>query len=342
MRVSVLLATASGTYNASHETLKDVSVFEPLAASLEAQRLPPGVSIEVVVVDSLAGQREPDAMAFLPPGTVYVRAPEEWCFKNRLRHHQADKNAALASATGQVCYMIDDWCWFDHDPDHLARILDYNRRGYFLGTLYDWRFGDDPDIETPFQGRDWREEDWPRGKEWLGGSDPMKPPSFGVQAYSRAAVLDIGGYDEAYDAGSGFGDLDLGIRLQVACRRKLALDKEHKIRHQRHGPQDPDVVSDDVIKCNRALYFARQRLAEGGALDPVVNKPLHPAIVEVLNSAQCMFCSAGEQCDFPYRGEVHPQFQEWLANLPNYDLRRYASALRKQRRLRRRDDGAQA
>ena len=358
MRVSIILPTVSPSTNALHPSLRDVGVFDMLEESLAAQKLPRGVNIEVVVVDSLSGKRE---QHFLPQSDwIYVRAPAEWCFQNILRHHYADRNAALATATGEVVYQMDDWCSFEHDSDHIARIVDYHRRGYCLGSLVRWQYGDAPDEKTPYQGRDWRMDDWlvcvcqecqagtsaGHNKTWLGdGQDLLKPRSYGVQAFPRRAAYAIGGYDEVYDGGASYGDLDFGFRLQVAGE-KLALDLEHYVVHQRHGGPDPDAVDPDILThCNRAYWLTQQALADHGQLDPRANwTPPGPGMTEVLRGeGGCPFylgdgkCSSGQTCDYYGLGAEQPLFKEWLESRPRFDLVKYAAALRKQRKMVRRE-----
>lgn len=352
MRVSIILPTASPSSNALHPSLRYVvGVFDMLEESLAAQKLPNGVNVEVVVVDSLAGKREQHFLP--PPDWVYVRAPAEWCFQNLLRHHYADRNAALATATGEVVYQMDDWCSFEHDPDHLARIVDYHRRGYCLGALVKWQYGDALDEKTPYQGRDWREDDWPIvgdgvkivPQSWLGdGQDFFKPRSYGVQAFPRRAAYAIGGYDEVYDGGASYGDLDFGFRLQVAGHR-LALDLDHYVVHQRHGGPDPDAVDPDILThCNRAYWLTQQALADHGELDPRSNwTPPGPGMTEVLRGeGGCPFflgdwkCSSGQTCDYYGIGAEQPLFAEWLESRPRFDLVKWAAALRRQRKQDRR------
>ena len=369
MRVSIILPTASPSYNLAHPDLRDeVSVFEPLMASLGAQRLPAGVNVEVVVVDSLAGQRAPEDMPLA--NWVYVRAPAVWCFQNLLRHHYADRNAALATATGEIVYQMDDWCTFAHDPDHIARVVDYHRQGYCLGALVEWRYGEELDAETPYQGRDWRLDDWPINNwsidvecragaggtfpypvpmaKWLGdGVDWSKPRAYGVQAFPRRAAYAIGGYDEFYDGGAAYGDLDFGVRLQIAGY-KLALDQDHFVQHQRHGGPDPGVVDPDILThCNRALYLTKQALADHGELDPRANwEPPSPTFLEVLRGESCPFyigddqCSSGQPCDYYGRGAEQPLFQEWLESRPSFNLVAWAAGLRRQRKQARKQQEA--
>ena len=370
MRLSLLLCTASPSLNAAHESLKDVSVFEPLAESIAAQRLPKhGVTIEVVIVDSLAGKRETQHL--FPFEHKYLRAPAEFCFTNKLRHHNADRNAALAAATGELCYMLDDWCWFDHDPDHLARLIDYYRRGYFLGALVQWLHGPGIDEQTPYGGRDWRLDDWPRCENWtcvdrqptwkaragtpvcdecgdrgllramLGdGEDLFRPRGYGVQAFSRKAAYDIGGYNELYDGGFAYSDLDFCFRLQASGHHRLALDLDHFVRHQRHGPPDADVLDPTrAIKCNRALYLTTQHMAAAGELEPRANWTAPtPYAVEVMRGVACPFyvgegrCSANDLCNWPNLGHEHPLFQAWLESRKAVDLQSWHNGLKRTHR----------
>lgn len=329
MKLSILLPTASPTFALVDPALAGVSVFEPLAESLDAQA--DDIDIEVVIVDSLAGEREDQHL--FRYDHKYIKAPDTYCKLNGLSHHCADRNAGLAACSGEIIYQVDDWCWFDHDPHHLARVVDFYERGLSLGALVRWRCGsgDDPScapLNPEDQGVqvDWRAADWPSGPDgrprvWVGdGKDPKKPRAFGVQAFSRRAAYAIGGYNELFDGGRGYSDLDFGVRLQLSGQR-LALSLDHLVTHQKHGSG-----ASGINHCNRALHMLNQELESW--MDPCANHtPPGAVYIRALlgDREKCPFyvgggrCGNGDSCDF--EGGVGQE--EWLQSRPKIDLERW-------------------
>jgi hypothetical protein len=134
-------------------------------------------------------------------------------------------NRLVAAARSDLLVFAVDWIWFG--PDALERFAGSHREDpaamiSALGHHYRKVLGDRPEVLWNYDGRAAQVGD--------DGAMPAEWMELSFASLPRPKVLEVGGFDEAYDRGAGCSEKELALRLERAgCSAFLGWGVEHRI-----------------------------------------------------------------------------------------------------------------
>lgn len=284
MKLSVVLNTARGDYPYVGASMAGVHLFTPTLRSLAAQEEP---IHELIIVDGV--------FDWSPRGCLHELMVEARMEVRRLPPRSplfpdyvticAAKNTGLAAATGDAVWFVDDGGEF---PPHATRVLrEMLEAGAYPSALVHYYEDGRP---APTDGAKVSTVDGPerydpgasferlRAHSWdlYGPAECVKDARIreldrrrvgamraggewwrGYTAAPRAELEAVGGYDETLDGTKSVEDCDMGLRMQRAHHKPVAVDRRFWcIEHRAQGYDPRAVLAPGLnFKCNTGLLL---------------------------------------------------------------------------------------
>jgi hypothetical protein len=337
MKISVIVPTVLGDFPVY--AFPDQHIFDYVPNVITKQDFDLD-EMEVIIVDPLWGRggyrMQPERWR------CHVRhiAPpySAWVIRERRTNHALLRNVGLQAAKGELIFLVDDTISFDKDM--LSRVWEEHQRGNAVSPLVTWWKGDEEVVNS----RDWRWE-WLKQKgksRWSTADEPnghMEPIGYGIIAFPREVALQLGGYDQAMDAGTQLTDTTFGVRLAhpEIGKTPIVIDTDIHCRHEAHEAADPRVIDTfdassgtastftKATHCNRCLWHTTKvttgipkRVNQGLSLD-VKNALAHCPFYEDHPTWPAGLCSANnfKPCEVPHlaRQGMSEDLMSWLKSL---------------------------
>lgn len=287
--ISVVMATARGDYPMLGRP--GVFLFEPTIRSLSTW--PSDLIEELIIVDGVqedCDQRIEQLRSLVDacgrPFEVRRLRPEAAMYPE-LHSICGARNTGLRAARAKYVLFMDDCAEIGAHAGDTA--FHYLEQGLWPSFFYLFASGGAPrPAELAKDSRlVWLEKNRPPADGWA-GEDLAVEWWTGFTAAPREQLLEVGGFDEAFDGDKSLEDVDLGRRMRQRFGARLVLDRRMIALEHDHDHYDPRSMTsrDEVerhadgsigLKCNYALYrsseIRRRWKAERRSPDEIRSMP---------------------------------------------------------------------
>lgn len=345
VKLSIILATAREDF--SMINLPQTHLFHPTISSLQKQTFR---DFEFILIDGLFEQRRDYfienptdfPVIHIPPKPSPYLARGQWSVCDFL-------NTGLIVASGKYVLRLDDTDEFD--ADFLQNNINYLDVGYFPLTMEIYYRGGKTASYDALTRKYYAEQATSQGQMLLEGSVERKlavmdklyaegaaiqDSRFGImgesyvmaasweQVYGNMAIpleimLQVNGYDEAFDGKKSLEDPDLGLRVvNLMGKSKFILDKRLTVIEHFHGSASPHVIwnPSKPACCNYAILKLHER---NHTIRGNERKFTEGELQEIKTETVKSPCSHVEGRDY----DTDDGFQFWSQNIPIFDLREF-------------------